>query len=513
MTNRNNIILNTGVSYVSLVLKMIIGLFSVRLILRALGEVDYGVYIIVGGIVAMLDILNSNMTNTSMRYLAYSLGNKNKDDILVTFNTTVFIHYIIGLITIVILEVGGIFMFEYIVNIPAERMHDARIIYQFMIATTFINIISVPYDAVTNAHEHIWILSVFDILNSCLVLLLSLYLLVFDGNRLLLYGFSLLLIQLLMRFFKVLYAKRKFGECRKIKREYIERERIKGIISFTGWNLFGSLSALGMKQFRSFMLNFFFGVRVNAAEGVTHQVANPLNMIVSSMTRAINPQIMKSEGGENRERMKYIVAIGSKYSTFLFAVFGIPVLIEIPFLLDIWLDKVPEFAVAFCQLSIISMLLEKFTFQIVHAISAVGNIRNFQIAGAFSSFVYLPLAWLAFKYGYSPVSIYVLSLLSTVLMALVRLHYGRTVAGINPLNFIKKSVLPVLWPLLISSILAIILYVFIHNEWINLLAVFFAFVLTFTSLFWFIGMEKAEQNKWRDIIQKFLKKLRCSKKI
>ena len=505
MTNSNKIIVNTAVSYVALLFKMIVGLFIVRYVLQALGEVDYGVYVIVGGIVAMLDVLNTNMSNTSMRYLAYSLGSKNKEDRYVTFNTTVFIHYLIGLITILVLEIGGYFMFEYIINIPPEKIVDAKIIYQFMIASTFISVISVPYDAVTNAHEKIWMLSVFDIINICICLGLALFLLVYNGNRLIMYGFCLMLIQLVMRIVKVIYAKTKFEECRKIKKKYVNRQHMKEILSFTGWNLFGSVAALGMTQLRSLILNVFFGVRLNAAEGITRRVAMPLNMIVSSMTRAINPQIMKSEGGQEHERMKFIVAIGSKYSTFLFAIFGIPVLIEMPYLLDVWLDKVPEFAVVFCQLSIIAMLIEKFTFQIVHAVSAVGRIKNFQIMGAITNLIYLPIAWFLFKMGYSPVTIYVLSIFSNILMAFVRFYFGNTVAGIKPSFFIKTAILPVSVPLLISSALSFGVYSVLDDGIGNIVAVFVTFILSFLFLFWLFGMERSEHIRWIGLCRKIKK--------
>lgn len=507
MSNSNTIILNTAVSYLALLLKMIVGLFTVRFVLQALGEVDYGVYVIVGGIVAMLDVLNSNMSNTSMRYLAYSLGNPNKDDIYVTFNTTIYIHYAIGIITILVLEIGGYYMFEYIVNIPIDRISDAKIIYQFMIVSTFISVISVPYDAVTNAHEKIWMLSVFDMINIIISLAIVLFLLVYDGNRLIMYGFCLLLTQIVMRFAKVAYAKRKFVECRKIKRKYVNKQRIKEIMSFTGWNLLGSIVSIFRGQLRSLIINMFFGVRLNAAEGVSRQVETPLNMIVSSMTRAINPQIMKSEGGQNHERMKFIVAIGAKYSSFLFALFGIPVLIEIPYLLDIWLKHVPEFAVIFCQISIISMLFEKFTFQIVHAISAVGNIRGSQLVGIFNNLIIFPIAFILFKNGYPPYSIYWLSLFSIFLGTLSRFYFGYTVAGIHPWVFIKTAILPVLWPLLISTTIAIVFYHIIDNNIINLLVVFLVFCLSFLFLFWRLGMDTGERKKWTMIIMELKNKL------
>lgn len=501
MKNSNKIIVNTGVTYVALVLKMIVGLFTVRFVLKALGEVDYGVYVIVGGIVAMLDVLNSNMSNTSMRYLAYSLGSKNRDDIYVTFNTTVIIHYLIGFATIVLLEIGGLIMFEYIVNIPIEKMGDAKIIFQFMILTTFISITSVPYDAVTNAHEKIWVLSLFDIIGVFLSLSLALFLLHYDGNRLIMYGFCLMLIQMLLRLFKVIYAKRKFDECRKIRRVYFKKNRMKEILSFTGWNLLGSISAICAGQFRNLIVNYFFGVRLNAAQGVSGKVTHPLNLISSSMTRAINPQIMKSAGGNKHERMRYIVFVGAKYSSFLFALFGIPVFIELPFLLDLWLGDVPEYACVFSRVLILCMLAEKFTYQITHAINAVGDIKGYQIMHALGNFIYLPIAFVMFKMGYSPVTIYYLNFISMAFNAIFRFYYGKTKAGINPWMFIKSAILPVLLPLIFSTAIAIVMYLSIENRALGLLFVFLVFCISFSTLFWFIGMNNDEHQRWMGIVK------------
>lgn len=506
--NSNKIILNTAVSYAALLIKMIVGFFTVRFVLQALGEVDYGVYIIVGGIVAMLDVLNKNMSNTSMRFLAHSLGNKNKEEIYVTFNTTVYIHYIIGFITILILELGGFLMFEYLVNIPSDKITDAKIIYQFMIVTTFIAVISVPYDAVTNAHEKIWMLSVFDIFGILLSLSLALFLLVYDGNRLVMYGFCLMLIQLLLRIAKVRYAKKNFIECRKIEKAYFDKRRMKEIFSYTSWNLLGSITGLFRGHIRGLIINMFFGVRLNAAEGISRQVGTPLNMVVTSMTRAINPQIMKSEGAEDHERMKYLVAIGSKYSTFLFALVGIPVLINTPFLLNVWLKQVPDYAIIFCQLTIMAMLMEKFTFQIVHAINAVGRIRNAQLAGILNEFIVIPIAYLLFKNGYPPYTIYILTLFSIFCGSLLRFYFGWKVAGINPRTFIGMAVLPVLWPIIIATSLSIVLQMFIVEGWINFIVVSFLFCAVFLLLFWLIGMRQEERQRWIKIARQFKDKIK-----
>lgn len=501
MNNTNKIIVNTGVSYVALAVNMIVGLISVRFILQALGEESYGVYVIVGGIVAMLDILNSNMSNTSMRYLAYSLGNKDKDDILVTFNTTIRIHYVVGFITILVLELGGWLMFKYVVNIPSERIFDAKIIYQFMVVTTFVSVISVPYDAVTNAHEKIWMLSVFDIVSCVLKLFVAILLLYYGGNRLILYGLLLMVVQILMRLVKVAYARHSFSECSRKTKKNFSKDKMKEILSFTGWNLFGSIAALGATQLRNLIVNYFFGVRLNAAQGVSGQVSRPLNQIVSSMTRAINPQIMKSEGGGDRERMKYIVSIGAKYSTFLMALFGVPVLIEAPFLLEIWLDKVPEFAPIFVQLTIVGMLIEKLTFQLNHAVTAVGNIKGLQVASSIVNLLYLPVAWVMFKAGCPPVTIYWLFLGSLLLIAIVRLHFAKTVAGIQPWSYIKLAIIPVLIPMILAATATLVVNAFLPYGWWSLIVVFLFFCVAFPVLFWFSGMDKVEHNRWLGILK------------
>lgn len=512
MSNSSKVIINTGVSYASLLVLMVLGLVTVRLVLQALGEVDYGIYVLVAGVVTMLDILSSNMTNTSMRYLAYSLGKKDKEEVYVTFNSTIYIHYLIGIISIVILELGGIIMFKYIVNIPSDRITDAEIIYQFMIASTFISIISVPYDAVTNAHEKIWFLSICNVLLGVLKLGLVLFLLVFSGNRLVIYGLGILIIQIIMRVVKVVYAKRHFVECKKVMRSRMDKRRIKEILSFTGWNLFGSIAALGAGQFRSLIINYFFGVRLNAAEGVSGQVGKPLNMIVTSMTKAINPQIMKSEGGDDRGRMHYLVEMGAKYSSFLFALLGIPVFIEIPYLFEIWLDKVPEFAEIFCRITIMCMLLEKLTFQLSHAISAVGNIRNYQVASSVGNLIYLPIAFVFFKMGYSPVTIYWLFFLSIILNAIIRFYYGKTVAGIEPVDYINTAIIPVAIPMLVSSLLSYVVFRVVPYGILNLISVTITFCSIFSILFWFFGMGKKERERWRGIFMQSINKIKAFRK-
>ena len=511
MKAANRIIFNTGVLYAGLLIRLLIGLFTTRFVLQAMGETDYGIYMLVAGVVGMLNILNSNMANTSMRFMSVSLGKGDKIAILKTFNTTLYIHFIIGAIVVVLMEVGGWLMFEYLLNIPAAKVFDAKVVFQFMIITTFITVISVPYDAVMNAHERIYILTIIDTFGSFLKLGLAIYLLYSNSNLLIIYGLALMLIQLVLRICKQYYSRRKFDECSIQFKRYVDKSLLKSILAFTGWNLFGSIAAMSVTQVRTIILNMFFGVRVNAAEGVANTVSFQVNNVAASMTRAINPQLMKSEGSGNREKMIQITTIGSKYSAFLFALFGIPVLLESNYLFALWLKKVPDFAVLFCQLTIIGLLIEKFTFQITNAIRAVGKIRNFQVMETMIIVLIIPLAYIAFKKGFEPTVIYVIGLFLGGIVFFERLYFGKKIAGIPTLDYIKKAILPILLPILIATSIVCFYRYFMDTGPLRLVVVVFGFVLLLTFIFWLIGINSIEKQKFKDIFKSICKKMKIIK--
>ena len=347
MKATNRIIYNTGVLYIKLIVVMIISLINVRLVLGALGEVDYGIFTLVAGSVSLLAILRVAMTNASMRFMSHSLGTKDVFLKHQTFNTTLLLHLLIGIVMFAIIEIGGYFMFEYWFVIPAEKIHDSKIVFHFSAITTFIMIIAVPYDAVINSHENMLFLSLVDIFGAVMKLGVAIYLTYSHYNLLLIYGFSLLIIQFIMRVIKQIYSVKKYNECKIDFKKYLNKSLAKQIVSFSGWNLFGSVAAMSVKQVRNILLNMFFGVTLNTANGISMQVSSQLSLFASSLTRAINPQLVKSEGAGDRKNVIILTEKATKYSTFLFALFAVPVIIEIPYLFSLWLEETPEYAIIF----------------------------------------------------------------------------------------------------------------------------------------------------------------------
>ena len=511
MNSSNRVVANTAVVYVSLIIKMLLGFFAIRLILQALGETDYGIYAVVAGVVVMLDVLASSMTTTTMRYLAHSLGRGNSTAIKNTFRTTVYIHFIVSILSVMIIEIGGWIMFEYMLNIPTEKVTDAWIVFHLMVCSTFISINAVPYDAVMNAHEHIWVLSFFEILSAILQLLMAVFLLYSGGNKLIEYGLILFLIQLALRIGKWIFCRYNYEECKKHNGGVVDHDLIKEILSFTGWNLFGSLAAIGTVQLRGIIVNMFFGVRLNAAEGVSRQASGYVNMFATSMTRAINPQMMKSEGGGDRERLIRLTELGAKYSSFLFVLIGVPVMLECSTLLTIWLKDVPQYAVIFCQLMLVIMLLEKFTFQITNAIKAVGDIRNFQVTETLLSLLYIPITFILYKNGFSAEWIYYSTILTCIVIAGVRLYFGEKVVGIKIREYFKNAILTILGPLFLALVPAVLILVLMSSSLYRVLITSFIFCLCFVVLFWIIGINKEERARWTSMAKTFVGKIKKSK--
>ena len=504
MDATGRVILNTAVNYAALLVKMAVGLFTVRFILQALGESDYGLYVAVAGVVGLLDILNANMTSTSMRFLAHSLGSGDMVKVKKTFNSTLYIHYLIGFITVLVMEIGGLLLLTYVLNIPSGKIIDAHIIFQFMVITMFITVIAVPYDSVMNAHERIWMLSLFDIFGTLLSLSLAIYLLYSNGNRLIQYGFCLMMIQIILRLLKATYSKRHFEECRNVSLKDRDNEYIKSILSFTGWNLFGSIASSFSHHLRGIIINIFFGVRLNASEGISRRINNYVNMVSTSMTRAVNPQIMKSEGVGDREKMVRITEKASKYSSFLFALIGVPFAIEAPFIVKIWLKNVPEYAVIFSQLSMITMLVSKFTFQIVHAIQAVGKIRDFQLVETLMVLLPLPIAYFMFKAGYPPVTIYYIGLFINIPIIIFRFYFGKKIASMDIGHFVKYGILSTLIPLILAGgVLALYIH-FVPQSPMRALGSFLIYDIVFTILFYAIGMDNGERKKWKSMLKPLL---------
>lgn len=494
MKAAERVVFNTIILYIRLIVVLIIGLFTTRIVLDALGETNYGIYTLVAGVVGMLAVLQSAMSRTSMRYMSHSLGSGNEELISRTFNTTLFLHLIIGLAVVIFIEIGGYFMFRHLLDIPQSKLSDAKFVFHLMTLTTFVTIIAVPYDAVINSHENLLALSVVDIIGAVLKLALAIYLTFTDLNLLIIYGLGMFLVQLIMRITKQQYSKKHYKECR-VNFSKSDKPLSKEIMSFTGWNLFGSIASISVTQVRSVLLNMFFGVNINASEGIARQASNHVNNVSVSLTRAINPQLVKSEGSGDRLKMLRITYMSTKFSVLLFNLIAIPIIIEMSFLLKLWLKEVPEFSIEFAQLTLLSLLISKFTFEITNAIRAIGRIRQFQVIETIILVCNIPVAYILFKAGYSPLSIYLVAIVFSIIASVFRLYIGKRLTEMNISSFLIHGIYPTFLPLIIASAVGIGLHFLLDESFTRLILILVLCPTVMLIFIRYFGLTEYELNK------------------
>lgn len=511
MQAANRVIINTSIVYARLIFTLLVGLITTRLILNALGETDYGIYSLVAGIIGMLSFLNSSMSIASMRFMSHSLGSGDMDLVKRTFNTTLVIHFFIGFMVVLIMEVGGLLMFKYWLNIPPSRLYDAKVIFHFMVITTFVSVISVPFDAVMNAHENFLAISLIMMLQILVGLGIAIYISYLGSNQLIVYGFLVLINQIMIRIIMQIYSRIRYAECKIRLKDYIDKVLIKSILSFAGWNMLGVASAIVITQSKSILLNMFFGVNLNAANGIANTLTSQLNNFSASMTQAINPQIMKSEGGGNRTQMNRLTVMAAKFSVFLFAIFSIPVFIEAPYLLKLWLENVPDFVVIFTRLMILAMMVEKFTFPLITAISAVGRIREITIVGLLAISLTIPTAYFLFKAGMPPQTIFIVGILISLLTACVRLYYGKKIAEINIRSYLEAVVLKSSLPIILAAGFTIIPSLFLIDSFVRLVMTTGISIVVSVVMIRYFGLTNEEFSRMKSLTQSLLMRLKLKK--
>lgn len=431
------VILNTGFLYAKMAISIFVALFSTRLILTALGVNDFGIFSLVGGVIAMLSFLNAAMSVATQRYLSYFIGAGDSNKLSSVFRNSVILHLAIGFVIIAILEIAGVFLFNGFLNIPVERIETAKLIFQFMIVSTFFTINAVPYDAIINSHENMLFDALSGIFESFMKLGIAILLIYSNFDKLVVYGLLMAGLTILIRIIKSYYCTKKYSECKIKIRGVIDRSLLTEMFLYAGWNMFGALCSLGKTQGIAIVLNLFLGTVVNAAYGIANQVAAQLNFFSQMMLRALNPQIMKSEGANNRERMIRLSMMASKFSFFLLAFIALPCIFEMPAILKFWLKDVPEYTVAFCSLILVSIMINQMTVGLDSAIHATGNIKLYMLIAGTIKLMIVPCAFVLLKLGQPAISVVIGYAAFEALAGIARIFILKKIIGLQVKLYLK----------------------------------------------------------------------------
>lgn len=502
LDNNKRIAKNTLFLYLRMFLMMAISLFTSRVVLSTLGVSDYGVYNVVGGVVAMFGLLSGSITNSITRFLTFELGKKDKEQLQKVFSTSLNVMFVLSFIIILIGEIVGIWFLNYKMNIPEGRMEAANWAFQCSLATFVISLISIPYNSTIVAHEKMSAFAYISIFEALMKLLIVYSLYVSPFDKLKTYVVLLLMLSLVIRFIYGLYCNRHFQEA---KYHFVhDKALLKQMTSFAGWNFFGQGAYMLNNQGVNIVINLFFGVTVNAARGIATQVNTAVNQFVSNFMMALNPQITKSYAAGNLEDMHKLVFRGSKFSFFLMLFFLIPICLETKMILHLWLNVVPEYAVEFIRWTLIITTLGMLSNTLITSLHATGNIKRYMIIVGIIEFSNFPITYLVFKMGFGPLYAYYVYFAVYLVLAFLRLYLIKDLIKMKAIDFVREVYYRVALVSMTAAFIPCIICYFQTDTVLRFFEICLLNVVSTSLAIWFLGLTNNERlYVWNIVKTKF----------
>lgn len=499
----NRVIKNTGFLYAKMGITMFVSLYTTRLILNSLGASDFGIFNIVGGAIAMLGFLNAAMASATQRFMSYSEGEGDKEKQKSIFNVSFILHLGISLVVGLALLIAGYFFFNGILNIPPDRTIAAKVVYGSLIISTMFTVMTVPYDAVMNAHENMKYYAIVGVFESFLKLAVAFSCVYTVYDKLIVYGILMACIPLITLTIMRVYCHKHYKECVIAPRVYWKKGLMKEMTSFAGWNLFQTAAAMITNNGFGIVMNMFFGTIINAAQGIANQISGQLMTLTNNMAKAVNPVITKAEGQKEHNKVLSLASTSSKAAFFITSLFSIPAIITMPQLLKVWLKNVPDYAVFFAQCQLVISMCEQLTSGFNVAITASGQIKGISIFRSIVKFVYLPISYLLFKLEVSIIIVYcILVVIQGFVNGLfVPVYFLNKTFHYSIAKYLKIT----FFPLIITTVLVLFIGMLlssVFNGWSLLFAVFGCCILCNIILFYCISLNKEEQTVVSNLVFK-----------
>lgn len=503
MSQTQRVIKNTGFLYAKMGITVFISLYTTRLLLNSLGVADFGIFNIVGGAIAMLGFLNAAMSSATQRFMSYTEGEGNIEKQKSIFNISLVLHFVIAIIAGITLTVAGYFFFNGVLNIPVARIYSARIVYYFMVLSTMITIITVPYDAVVNAHENMLYYGIVGIIESVLKLLVAFAVVYTLQDKLIVYGALMFGVSLIVMIIMRVYCHRKYIECVFAPQQYYDRKLMKEMTTYASWNLLGASSGMINGYGSNVVLNNFFGAVLNAANGISLQINGQLLAFSNNMLKAINPAIVKAEGSGNRQQMFKTTFTACKFSVLMYSILAIPFIVESTFILKLWLINVPVYTEIFLQLMVIQVLIEQISLPLSTAIGAIGNVKQYNLVSSFILFSSIIFLFLAYKIGCPPQTLRVLQIVVALALMCYKIFYCAKSGGMRLKDYVVEVVIPGTVTILLTIILLLIVKSFVLQSFIRLIIITGLSFISFIGLFYSVCLSVDEKL----ILQKMVSKI------
>ena len=439
--NNKRIAKNTLALYFRTFITMIVGLYTGRVMLQALGVDNYGINNVVGGIVGMSSLITSTMSAAISRYITYSIGQGDKERLRTMFSTSVNAQIVMSIIAVIVLEIFGLWFLSNEANIPDRRMTAAHWVFQCSLISLVIGLISSPYNALLVAHERMGIYAYTSITEVTLKLVVVFTILAFDGDRLILLSILNVIVGLGMRIFYGWYCSKYFEESN-YNVKIFDKRLLKELTVFSGWNLLNNGAWVFATQGVNMLVNVFFGVAYNAARGIAQTVNGAVQGFVGNFTMAFSPQITKTYAAGDKEYAIQLGNRGTKFSWLMMYIFIVPVFCEAETLLKIWLGQVPEWSVLFLRFAMFESLAVSSGQNLFRLIQADGNVKKYTVHAAITAGMIFPLAWLLYYWG-APVWVaYLIFIFDFMVLNIVRFFDMKRLMPFSIRQFLREVFVP-----------------------------------------------------------------------
>lgn len=459
--NNKRILKNTGMLYIRMIFTVIVNLYTSRVVLDVIGVEDFGIYNLVGGVVVLLSFLSSALTSATQRFLTFELGNNDTTGFQKVFSLSLLIYLGLALVIVLLLETVGVWFLNSWLQIPSERMWAANWVYQFTLLSFVFSMLRTPYNAAVIAYERMSFFAYISIVDVILKLLIVCVLKVFPFDKLLIYSLSLAIVVLIINQVYYFYCTMKLDACR-FSYNW-DSILFKRLLNFSSWSLLGSFSVVATNQGMNMALNIFFGVVVNAAMGIANQVNAVAGQLLSGFQTAFNPQIVKYYATNDRDGLLSLIYRSSKFSYFLLMLVSIPLLVEMPKVLFLWLCEIPPYTIEFCRLMLIASLFESLSGPLWMAIQATGWIRRYQLFVSSLFLLNLLLPCILFSFGYPPAVAFIVRIFIAAIILYYRIWYLNKKMNMPIKYFFEKVIYPGLRVTFFSCIIPFILYFCFEN--------------------------------------------------
>lgn len=497
--------------YSRMIVVMIVGIYTSRVVLNALGVEDYGIYNLVGGLVALFAILKGGLGASTQRFLNFGIGKSddNIEELRGIFKTAFAIYIVLALLVLVIGEILGTWMLSNKLQIPPEKADAAMYVFQLSVATIVIQIIAVPYHAVVAARERMSVIATISIFESLLKLGIALIITMVSSERLVFYAFLIFLTHLLAELSYVIYSLKNFVEVRG-RLIYIERRLFRSLFSFAGWSMIGSTSGILLGQGINVLLGMFFLPFVNAARGISTIIQGTVNQVFTNVQIAVSPQIIQSYARKDYDYFHFLIFACSKYFSFLVLLIGIPLFIRLEYVMKLWLGEIPTYAIIFSRILLSACIIDALSAPLMRASDASGDIKLYNIVVGGIQIGVIPIAYIVLKLGGDPISAFYVYLIMMCFALTARLLILKMKVELPIGKFVTKVICRLALVMAISIPLCYYSNDFIKKDFIGLLLFCICTTVIISTSVLLVGMNKQERtfalSKLASLYRKKIKK-------